>query len=378
MLHSLWRLTQVDPGFRTEQILTARVALNGNACGEGDAQERCRNFFSSLLERSRGVGGVSEAALVSSLPMRGFDEGYPYDVEGHPRAARQSPDQGSSRAVSPGYFALMDIQLMQGRLIGDADASGASHAVVINRAMAAHYWPGASAIGKRIEWLGQEKLQGTLDAAAFRVVGVVSDTRHESLDQGAGYEMYTAMTPLVTTTEMSLLVRYEGAADDVAREIRGVVHAIDATAPVYEVETMGEVLQDSAKAQRSLTALLIAFAVLALGVGMTGVYSLMAFMVGARTREMGIRLALGATRAQLARLVVGQGLVLAGTGCAVGVMVAALVSHWLRSFLFATSPLDPAAFLGVPLLLAALAMAASWIPARRAARTEPMSALRTE
>jgi predicted permease len=378
MLHSLWRLTHVDPGFRTNDMITARISLDSNACGDGDAAGRCRNFYRDLLERVQGMPGVQEAALVSSLPMQGYDEGFPYDVEDHPRSPRQSPDQGSSRTVSSGYFRLLGIRLMRGRLLNDADSAGTSHAIVINQRMAEHYWPNRDPLGKRIEWLGMERQQGVLDANAFTVVGVASDTLHESFDTEAGNEMYTPMAPARISEEMSLIVESTRTASEMSEEIRQVVASIDRSVPVSEVQALRTVVQDSARSQRSLTILLLAFALLALGVGMIGVYSLVAYMVSCRTREMGIRLALGANRAQLVRLVLGNGIMLAGLGCVLGVAVAAVLSRWLRSFLFETSPLDPVAFAAVPVLLTILTVAAAWGPARRAARIQPMEALRAE
>jgi predicted permease len=378
MLHSLWRLTHVDPGFRTNNLVTARVSLDSNACGDGDATGRCGNFYRDLLERAQGMAGVEGAALVSSLPMHGYDEGFPYDVEDHPRPPRQSPDQGSSRTVSSEYFQLLGIRLMHGRLLNDADRAGTSHAIVINQRMAERYWPGQNPLGKRIEWLGMERQQGALDGNAFAVVGVVSDTRHESFDTEAGSEMYTPMTPTLTGAEMSLVVESTETESTMSEEIRRLVASIDRSVPVSEVQALQVVVQDSARSQRSLTILLLAFALLALGVGMIGVYSLVAYMVNCRTREMGIRLALGATRAQLVRLVLRYGMMLAGVGCVLGVAVTAVVSRWLRSFLFATSPLDPAAFAAVPVLLIILTVVATLGPARRAARIQPVEALRAE
>jgi predicted permease len=378
LLHSLWRLLHVDPGFNTAKIVTARVPLDGDACGEKDVKRKCTAFFHTLLERAQGIPGVQDVALVSTLPMKGYDEGFPYDIEDHPRSPRQSPDQGSSRTVSPSYFHLLGIQLLRGRLLNETDEGGNSHAVVINKEMADHYWPSQNPVGKRIEWLGEESQKGVLDSNAFTVVGVVSNTRHESLDVGPGYEMYVPMAQGLVGAEMSIMLSSADTADSTANAVRGLVHSVDPTVPVLDIQALTEVVQVSAKSQRSLTILLFAFAVLALGVGMIGVYSLIAYMVNCRTREMGIRLALGATRSQIVSLVLRQGIFLVGAGCIVGLAIAAMAGRLLRSFLFATSPLDPVAFALVPILLMILAVVAAWEPARRAASIQPMESLRSE
>jgi predicted permease len=378
LLHSLWRLVHVDLGFQTAHLLTARVALDENACAGKDSHLTCANFYGSLLDRLRHTPGVEQAALVSALPMRGFDEGFPFDVEDHPRPARQSPDQGSSRTVSPGYFPLLGIRLLHGRLLNDNDANGTTRAMVINEQMATRYWPGQDPIGKHIEWLGLEAQQGVLDNGAFTVVGVVSNTRHESFDVQSGIEMYTPPAPGILESAMSLVVSTRSDSSAAAAAIRRAVNALNPAAPVYEVQSLATVVDDSAKSQRSLAILMLAFANLAVGVSMAGVYSLVAYMVNCRTREMGIRLALGANRRQLITLVLRQGLVLSIAGAALGLTTAALLGHWLQSFLFATSPLDPLAFLAVPVLLALLAILATWLPAQRAASINPTNALRAE
>ena len=378
LLHSFWRLVHVDPGFRTAGVVTARVALADSACGDNDAGRRCTAFFHSLLERSQTLPGVQDAAVVSTLPMTGYDEGYAFDVEDHSRSPRQTPDQGSSRTVSPGYFHLLGVRLLRGRLLNQEDEAGTSRAVVVNQQMADRYWPGQNALGKRVEWVGKEGRQGVLDKGAFTIVGVVSNTRHESLDTGPGYEMYVPMAPGLVGAEMSLLWRSAASAEGKADAMRGLVHSLDPSVPVLDMQALEDVVQVSASSERSLTMLLFAFAGLALGVGMVGVYSLIAYTVHCRTREMGIRLALGATRSQIAMLVLRQGLTLVGTGCLLGLAAAAMAGRLLRSFLFATSPLDPAAFALVPVLLLVLAVVAASEPARHAARIEPMESLRGE
>lgn len=375
MLHSLYRLVHVDPGFRTENMVTARVSLDAGAC---EVKGKCQAFYRTLLERAQNSPGIQQVALVSSLPMNGYDEGFAYDVQDHPRLAQQTPDQGSDRTVSPTYFSMLGIELLRGRLLNDADTAENSRAMVMNRHMADHYWPGQDPIGKRVEWLGLESHQGVLDDHAFTVVGVVSDTRHESLDSDAGNEMYTPLTPGLAGAEMSLIVSSQESPDTIAEQIRRLVGSVDPEVPVMDIRALSEVVRDSARSQRSLTVLLLAFATLALGVGTVGVYSLIAYQVNRRTREIGIRLALGSTRRQLMASVLSQGLFLALAGSAVGVAVCLVISRWLRSFLFETSPLDPLSFVAIPVLLTGLALLASWGPARRAAAIQPMEALRSE
>ncbi len=376
MLRSLSRLSKTDPGFRTDRVVSAQISLDRNACASKGA---CTAFYQNLVDRAQGLPGVTGAALVDTLPLSGFDNWYNFDAQDHPRTPRQIAMQGSSRIVSADYLKLMDIRLERGRFFAPSDALGTSRAIIVNSTLAKYLWPNQDPIGKHLISLDKEPLPTVMDMnAPSGVVGVVSDTRHESLDQGAGWEVYLLMSPGNEKPVMNIVVRSNSSLAEVAGSLRHMVAEIDPTIPVTKVRTMDEVVAASTAAPRSLALLLTAFAVLAIGVGSIGVYSLIAYTVSWRTREFGLRLALGATRTQVAMLIIRQSLTLTVAGSLVGIATALAVTRLMRRFLFETSPADPLTYTLVPLLFAMLSIIAAWIPARRASRVEPMQALRND
>jgi predicted permease len=376
MLHSLYSLLRVDPGFRTDRTVTAEVSLDATACRQ---QGRCETFFHQLEEQARGISGAQSVALVDTLPMTGWDRNYFYDAEGHPRDPKQPAGQGSRRTVSPGYFPTLGLRLLRGRLLTGQDASGASRAAVINQKMAEDLWPNQDPLGKHMIELSDEPSPGVMDPkVAWVVVGVVSNTHHDSLDGTFNDEVYLPLTKASERPVMYVLVRTQTGAEQTADSLRKAVAAIDPSVPVTRVRTLDEVVSASASAPRSLTVLLLIFGALAVVIGMVGVYSLIAYIVSWRTREIGIRLALGAQRWQIVRAVAKQSLLLAIGGSMLGLVASAMSTRLLHSFLFGVSAFDPLTFCIVPLLMALLALAAAWIPARRAASVDPMEALRSE
>jgi predicted permease len=377
MLHSLYSLSRVNPGFRTDRIVTAEVALDATACRQPG---RCQSFFRELLDRSRSIPGVENAALVDSLPMSGsWDMNYIYDAEDHPRSPTREAPQAAVRTVSTDYFEAVGLRLMRGRFLADADQSGASRALVINQRMAELLWPNQDPIRKHLEEVADEPTPALLDPkVASIVVGVVSNTHHGGLDSGFDPEVYLPMTQKNESPVMTILLRSQTDAAQTSAGLRRVVAEIDPLVPVTRVRTLEEVVTASTSDSRSLAVLLFGFGFLAVSVGAMGVYSLIAYTVSWRTQEIGIRLALGARRRDVVMMIVRQSFLLAVAGSAAGLAVAAISGRLLRQFLFEVSPLDPLTFCAVPLLMMLLALLAAWIPARRAASIDPMKALRTE
>ncbi len=376
LLHSLYSLSKVDPGFRTERIVTAEVSLDATACQE---KGRCHGFFTTLLNATQGVAGMEAVALTDSLPLSGRDNNYVYDAEGHPRDARQGPLLATGRTVSPDYFATLGMRLMRGRLLTNQDESGSSHAVVINESMAARLWPHQDPLGRHLIDVVDEPTPAVWkqDAASV-VVGVVSNTHGGSLAGGFGDEVYLPMTTTREQPVMYVLLRTRATASEAAAGLRSVVTKVDPLVPVTRIRSLNEVVAASVSAPRSLAILLLSFGALALLIGGVGVYSLIAYVVSWRTREIGIRLALGAMRWQIVGTIVKQSLLLAVGGSLAGLAVAALLMQFLRSFLFGVSVLDPVTFLTVPAVMLLLALFAAWVPARRAAGVDPMETLRRE
>jgi predicted permease len=330
--------------------------------------------------QAQGIAGVENVALVDSLPMSGgYDGNYAFDAEGHPRQPTQEAPQGAGRIVSTGYFDTVGLKLVRGRFLTDSDQSGASRAIVVNQQMAQALWPNQDPIGKHVEALADEPTPGLLDPnLASIVVGVVSNTHHDGLGSGFDDEVYLPMTEKNERPSMTILLGSGTDAAQTAAGLRRVVAGIDPLVPVTRVRTMDEVVSASTSDSRSLTLLLLGFGFLAVSVGAVGVYSLIAYTVSWRTREIGIRLALGARRWDVVMMIVRQSFVLALGGSIAGLFVAAISGRLLKQFLFDVSPMDPVTFLSVPLLMMLLALLAAWVPARRAASIDPMKALRTE
>ncbi|MGD0890742.1 MAG: ABC transporter permease [Terracidiphilus sp.] len=381
MLRSLSRLASTNPGFRSKQTLTAQIAMDRNPFHGGSClrEGSCAQFFQTLLERAQSMPGVESAALVNRLPMTGADAWFFFDAEGHPRDARKESMQASSRVVSPGYFQLMGIRLLRGRLLESSDYSGASRAVLVNEAEANQLWPNQDPIGKHIENVEDEAAPTVMDMnTAYIVAGVVSDTRHRSLDRDSGLETYMPITLHNESPVMNILLRSNLRSAELAGSLRSLVAQLNPSVPVTRVRTLQSVIVSSTAAPRSLTMLLTAFGALAILVGGIGVYSLISYTVSWRTREIGLRLALGANRLQIAQLVLGQSLWLAAAGSVLGIAGAVAATRLMSRFLFETSPTDPLTYSLVPLLFCMLALIAAWAPARRAASVDPMVALRDE
>jgi predicted permease len=376
LLHSLYGLSRVNPGFSTDRILTAEVSLDATACSQTG---HCQNFFQQLERQAQSMPGVDSAALVSALPMSGYDMSYVYDAEGHPRDPRQGAKLAAGRNVSSGYFELIGLKLIRGRLLNDSDRSGSTRAIVINQRMAEALWPNQDPLGKHLESVIDEPSPAAFNtAAALIVVGVVSNTHHDHLENTFGDEVYLPLTQKNEAPVLTILLQSKLPPEQLASSLRRTVQSVDPTAPVTRIRTLNEVVASSVSATRALTVLLLGFGALAVLVGAVGVYSLIAYIVNWRTREIGIRLALGASRWGILKLVFQQSLLLSAMGSVLGLGIAIASARLLRGFLFEVNPLDPLTFCAVPLLMLLLALVAAWIPARRAASIDPMKALRAD
>ncbi|MGB6725623.1 MAG: ABC transporter permease [Terracidiphilus sp.] len=376
ILHSLYKLSRIDPGFRTDHTVTAEVALDATSCG---SQGRCQGFFNTLLDSAQAKPGVQSVALTDSLPLSGLINNYVYDAQDHNRNARQGALQSTGRTVSPGYFSVLGLRLIEGRLLDQQDASGSSHAVVINEQMAKHLWPNQSPLGKKLISVDDEPEPTIWDLTkASIIVGVVQNARDGSLSGGFRDEAFLPMTPTRQPPVMYAVLRTRTTTAETAEGLRSAVASIDSLVPVTRVQTLDQVVASSVAAPRTLAVLLVGFGALAVIIGAVGVYSLIAYIVSWRTREIGLRLALGAQRWQIVLAVVRQSLFLAGAGCAAGLLGAALLGRVLRGFLFEVAAIDPITYVAVPLVMLLVALIAAWVPARRAAAVDPMEALRAD
>ena len=382
ILHSLYKISEVDPGFRTKHIVTAEVSLDSAACKTPNASVpatggRCSAFFAALAAGMNGIPGVENAALTNALPLNGRDSDYAFDAENHPRSAQTSAMFATSRNVTPEYFGVLNLKLVRGRLLDAQDSAGTTRAVVINERMAHNLWPNESPIGKHLLNVVDEAVPAVwYPDKAVVVVGVVRNTRDGNLEGDYSNQVYLPITPSNTPPVLFALMRGTATPAEAAAGLRRAVAAIDSLVPVTRVRTLNEVVASSVATPRALAVLLLGFGALALIIGAVGVYSLIAYMVSWRTREIGLRLALGAQRWQIVMAVVRQSLLLAAGGCFAGLCAAVALSRVLHSFLFEVSAVDPITFTAVPLLMLLVAFLAAWIPARRAAAVDPMEALR--
>jgi len=367
MAKSFWALAHTAPGFRSEQILTARLSLPRSRYSDN---RKIAAFEQELLESLRNKPGIQSAGFTSYLPLSGSDNGWSFFVEGRPPLPVGVYNMAKYRPVSPGYFETIGIPLLKGRWFTPADTIESPWVMVINASMARDFWGSENPVGKRMHFAGP----------AWRtVVGVVGDVLHEGLDGEAKAEMYMPVTQAANTeSSPTIVVRTSLDPGAAATELRAAVSAVDRTAPVDRIETMEQLISASVAQPRFRTLILLAFSMLALVMASIGIYGVMNYLVTQRTREFGIRISVGATQGDVLRLVLGRAAELIGAGTCLGLAGSAFLVRLIAKLLFGTAPLDPLTFAAVPILLATVAFIASYLPARRATRVDPMIALRCE
>lgn len=368
MVKSFWTLIHVAPGFRSDSIVTARLLIPTSRYTDND---KIAAFELKLLESLRARPGIQSAGFATYLPLSGLENGTSFQIEGRPPLPIGIYNMSHYRPVSAGYFATIGIPLLQGRSFAVADTPEAPWVVMINEAMARAYWPAENPIGQRIQFGPGQKWR--------TVIGVVGDVLHEGLDGTAKAEVYVPIEQSWNIeSDPTIVVRTTLDSGASAAALRGVVSAIDPTVPVDRIETMQQVVSGSVAQPRFRTIILTAFSLLALVMASIGIYGVMNYLVIQRTREFGIRLSLGATKTDLLRLVLGRAALLIAIGAGLGVAGSVLLVRFIAKLLFGTAPLDPLTFAAVPILLATVALIASYIPARRATRIDPIVALRHE
>ncbi len=365
LLKSFVRLQNVDPGFNPKNVLTAEISLPQLRYPDQVTQV---NFLAELERRVANLPGVSHAGFTIILPMSGINSDSSFDIEGRPSDdAHPGPDE-EFRLVSPDYFRTLEMPLVQGRFFTAADKLDSPPVVMINQALSTRYWPDEIPLGKRV------RLPTRKGPVWATIVGIVGDLRHRGLDQPVKPELYV---PLAQAPYPSVILAVRSAHDpaSLTNSIRGAVQAIDPTLPVAHVRTLEQVIADSIAPRRLSVVLLAVFAGIALVLASVGIYGVMSFLVVQRTHEIGVRMALGAQRSDVLRLVIAHAGALIGTGTLLGLIVALFSTSLLHSVLYEVSALDLPIFLCVTLILAAVALLASYIPARRATKADPMIAL---
>ncbi len=378
LIRSFMKLQSVDPGFSPRNVLTMTVSVAGSA--ESDGARRAV-FYQQLLERIDGLPGVESSSAINHLPLDGDVWGFSFSIEGRPAPEPGERMRAAYRVALPGYFHTMGISLDRGRDFTDRDTKDAPGVIIINETLARRYWPNEDPIGKRIKMGSAES-----DAEWLSIAGVVKDVKQEEWTEEPGNEVYLPFlqeedyltNPKPHYAYLTLVARTSSDPAALAAQVRNEVWAIDKNLPVSRVATMEQVIAEQLWRPRFLMLLLGSFASVALLLAAVGIYGVMSYAVARRTHEIGIRMALGAQAGDVLRLVVGQALALALTGVAAGLAAAFALTRVVSGLLFGVSATDPLIFIAIPLILTGVALAACFIPARRAARVDPMVALRCE
>jgi predicted permease len=369
MIKSFSRLLAVNPGFNPEKVLTMAVTLRGP---KYEKPEQVTAFSRGALERIRTLPGVTFAALGTQLPLTDSHTRRDITIEGQPLPAIGQFPHPDFHVVSPDYTKAMGLPFVRGRDFTEADNKQAPGAVLISESMARRFWPNGEAVGKRI-LLSHPAANNPWQT----IIGVVGDTKQYGLAAETKWEVYLSYLQH-PTSNFRVVVRCASKPEDLTAGIKSELHGLDQDVPVSEVITMQQVVSDSIGIERITMLLLGLFAVLAMVLAAVGIYGVISYSVGQRTHEIGIRMALGAERHDVLWLVVGKGFALTLLGVGAGLIGALALTRFLSSLLFGVHPTDPVIYLGLSLLLAVVALVATYIPARRATKVDPMVALRYE
>jgi putative ABC transport system permease protein len=367
LVRSFFKVQQVNPGFDPHGVLVAAVELTPRY----DTSTKVDAFMNTFESRARAIPGVTAAALVSNVPFNGTS--YTSDFVAYGRPADGYGTEIGNRTVTPSYFATMKVPVLRGRAFGPEDRAGSTPVIVINEALAKSYFHGEDPVGQRLAF---DKVP-TANTTWYTIIGVVGDEHVDALDIAPRIEAFHAEAQ-EPSSYMLAVVRTNGDPAAFAPSLRAVLRDLDPTLALLAVKTMDQMRSDSLARARFLTLLLLAFAIIGLVLSVVGVYGVLAQMSRNRTREMGIRIALGARAGQVRWLVVRQGLRLTIIGLGLGGAAALFGTKLMAKLLFNVAPNDPATLVGVTLLLAATSALAAWLPAVNASRADPASALRAD
>lgn len=369
MIKSFWQLQKVDPGFQTDNALTLKVSLPRRKYPEEPQQVA---FFQQLIDKVRSLPGVQAVGGTSLVPVSDDDFVISFEAEDQPPLQPGIGQSANYFSVSADYFKAMGIPLLQGRLINEFDTKGSPHVAVINETLAKKTFPNQDPIGKRITFDDRKK-----NPDWYEIVGVVGDVKNYGLDQTTTMQIYEPFAQQ-TFSFMSLVVRTAVEPASLTAAIRNEVLSLDKEQPISSVVTLDQLISASV-AQRQFSMLLLGvFAAVAMVLAAVGIYGVLSYAVTQRTQEIGIRMALGAGRPDVLRLVFGHGMKLTGIGVGMGLVASFLLTRLMAALLFGVSATDPLTFGSITLLLVVIALLACWIPARRATKVDPMVALHYE
>jgi predicted permease len=369
LMRSFSRLQNVAPGFNPKSVLTFELALNGQRYGD---KQTIWNTYRQLWGELGQTPGVTGAGGITALPLSQAFAWTPIIIEGRTPLPGEKFLNADARVAGGQYFQAMEIPLRSGRFFSEEDNAGRPAVVIVDEFMAEQLWPGQDAVGKRIHMVESKEPWLT-------IVGVVGRVKHESLDSDPRIAFYLPQTQYPSRA-MTLVVRGQGGGDPSALSpaVKKVLRGIDPDLPMYSVRTMSERVAESLARRRFSMFLLSLFAAFALALATIGIYGVMAYLVNQGTREIGIRMALGATQREILRLVVLQGMRLAVSGVGIGLAAALVFTRLMRSLLFGVNASDPATFGAISVLLTVVALLATYVPAKRAARVDPIVCLRAE
>ncbi|HUR20957.1 MAG TPA: ABC transporter permease [Vicinamibacterales bacterium] len=372
LIRSVGELLDVPLGFKSDNLLTSRIWLprpNDSAKGIYLTPEKRVAFYRETLTRVGALPGVEHAAMSTQVPMGGWRPPVFYEVEGRDLVDQKVRPVIQQFQVSPNYFEALEIPVVRGRAFTDLDRAEAEPVIMISESAARSIWAEENPIGKRVRFNPQTPW--------MTVVGVAGDVRNRRLDETPPPILYRSLDQS-SGLELALLVRTRGQTPGLAEAIAREVRAVDPALPLYAVRTMDDLLSGAVAQRRFLMRILAAFGAAAVGLALLGIYGVISYSVSQRTREIGIRIAIGAQHSDVSRMVVRQGLALTAVGAVAGLAGALALSQLIKSQLFGVQPSDPLTLVTVVIVMGLVATAAAWLPARRAARVDPIIALRRE
>lgn len=365
LVRSFVNLLQVDPGFQKERVLALQVFLPRNFTAD-----QATAFFDQSLEKIQQVPGVQAAAVVASPPFINLEADVPFTIEGQPAPPKGSEPSAYYSEVSPGYLEALGVPLRAGRFLTNEDRKGTVPVVVINETMARRYFPNQNPVGRQLNWILEQQIK-------IEIVGVIGDVLHSGLDAQPRSEMFVSyhQSP---TTQMTFVVKTAVESEGLVNPIKTAIRTVNPNQTFAKVATMEQLVAESLRQRRFNLFLLVSFAVVALGLATVGIYGSINYSTQLRTREIGVRMALGATAIDILRLIVLQGLTLAVLGITIGVLTSLLSTQLMTGLLFGVSANDPITLLAISLLILLVSLLASYLPARRATKLDPLIALRYE
>ncbi len=369
LIRSFQRVLQVDPGFQTTNIVSGMISLPHTGYKENSQK---RTFDLELMRRLEAAPGVESTGAGTDLPLEsGWTKIFSIEGQVPPPGAGLNVD--SHTVVLGDYFQTLGIPLIRGRFFNNTDREKSTRVVIINKTLADRYFHGEDPIGHRIKWGPPES-----DSYWMTIIGVVGDVKQFDLEKDVLPQTYESYLQYESFSELRIVLRGKGGAENLVSALQTSVHALDPQLPITRVRTMEQVMSQSIAPRRFYLILIVVFAFSAIVLAAVGLYGVVAYAVEQRRREIGIRMSLGAAPYDVMKLVLGWALSLVTLGVIAGILGSVAVTRLLTGFLFGIKSMDPVTFLAVPLLLATIALLASYIPARRAMKVDPTVALRYE